>query len=55
LRALRFAARLRFINRAGTKVFLLDFNGGGLYRLTKRFERAGNFAALLKRREKVPL
>jgi hypothetical protein len=44
----------RFINRVGAKVFLLDFNVGGLYRLTKRIERVVKFAAPLIRGEKVP-
>jgi hypothetical protein len=43
-----------FINRVGAKVFLLDFNVGGLYRLTKRIERVVKFAAALIRGEKVP-
>jgi hypothetical protein len=42
------------MNRVGEKVFLLDFNVGGLYRLTKRIERAAKFAAPLNRGEKVP-
>jgi hypothetical protein len=50
----RFVTRRRFINCVGAKVFLLDFNVGGLYRLTKRIERAVKFAVLLNRGEKVP-
>jgi hypothetical protein len=44
----------RFTNRVGAKVFLLDFNVGGLYRLTKRIERVVKIAAPLIRGEKVP-
>jgi hypothetical protein len=43
------------MNHGGAKVFLLDFNVGGIYRLTKRFERVVNFAAPLNCGEKVPL
>jgi hypothetical protein len=44
--------RRYFINCVHAKVFPLDFNGGGLYRLTKRIKRAVKFAAPLNRGEK---
>jgi hypothetical protein len=49
-----FANVRSLINCVDAKVFLLDFNVGGLYRLTKRIERVVKFAAPLNRGEKVP-